>query len=62
MGPVGQYPQVLPDEQQAQGREVCRADLPRASFFLDARAGTHGQQSRPGGRFPSLSAPDRPAQ
>jgi hypothetical protein len=38
IGPAGQYLAALPDAQQAQARENCRAALPTGPFSLDARA------------------------
>lgn len=38
IGPAGQYLTGLPDAQQAQARETCRAALPTGPFSLDARA------------------------
>lgn len=38
VGPAGHYLASLPDAQQAQIRELCRAELPEGPFSLDARA------------------------
>ena len=38
VGPAGQYLASLSDGQRARVREACRAELPRGSFSLEARA------------------------
>jgi hypothetical protein len=38
VGPAGEYLASLADEQRAQMREACRAELPDGPFSLEARA------------------------